>query len=83
MTIDRKTVYVLIAAVAFGWWMSSHNAPQPPQPDRPVRTWLARLARFGLWVMLIGEQPPQPEQRFVHAKVDADGNRLLNNAEGW
>lgn len=87
MMIDRKTLFALVLAAAFGWCMARPApAPEPfgpsPQP-RPVLTLLSRLARLGLWVMLAGERQPGDQYYVVHARVSADGSPLLNNAEGW
>lgn len=90
MTIDRKTILVLVAAVAFGWWLAGSHAPAPapgpfgptPQP-RPVLTLLGRLARLGLWVMLAAEKPPAEQHYVVHSAFDEHGHPQLHNARGW
>lgn len=88
MTLDRKTVFALVAAFAVGWWFSSSGyAPGPtPANDRPVLRWIGRAARSLLWISLIAEEPPaQPEARhLVHAPpVGEDGYQRIDHGEGW
>ena len=93
MKIDRPVLVALVLAVVFGWWLGHSPASPvgpPAPPDRPVLTAFARLtrtaARLGLWFALAGEQPPAPEdrQQLVRApRVDADGHRVIDHAEGW
>lgn len=93
MTIDRKTIVILVLATVLGWWLGSSPASPVnphPVPDRPVLSALARLtrtaARLGLWFALAGEQPPEPvdRQQLVQSpRVDANGHRVIDHAEGW
>lgn len=82
MKFDRSTVLVLVIVFAAGWWTSSRAAPAPAPVDRPVLRWIAKAAKNLLWVALVAEPAPaEPAARFVHARVDRDGIKVLNNAE--
>ena len=93
MRIDRPTLQALVVALALGWWLGHSPASPvgpPAPPDRPVLTALGKLARFaakyGLWIALAAEKPPAPEdrQQLVRApRVDSDGHRVIDHAEGW
>lgn len=91
VTLDRRTLWIAVACLAFGWWLgSSPSSPvnPRPQPDRPVVTAIARLARiaarWGLWAaMLADDQPQQYEQRVVRNMYDSDGHPVVDHAEGW
>ena len=79
--MNNKTLIACVLCAAAGWWLASSPAsPVRPEPPRPVLSFLSRIARLGLWVMLAGEQAPQPEEHFVKATArDADGNPILDN----
>lgn len=87
MQIDRKTLFVIAAAMAFGYWLAtSPSSPVgPPANDRPVLRFLARAAKSFLWVALVAEQPPaeDPNAYVVHARLGEDGAPMLNHARGW
>jgi hypothetical protein len=90
MLIDRKLVSVVLVALAVGWWLGSSPAsPINPTPQRPVLAAVGRLARiaarFGLWMAIAAEAPPQADGRhLVHAPaVDAEGHRVVDHGEGW
>lgn len=92
MTLDRRLVWMLVAAVALGWWLgSSPSSPVAPprEPDRPVVRAIAQVvrlaARWGLWAALLAEPPPPPEsaERVARHVYDADGHPVIDHAEGW
>lgn len=91
MTLDRRTVYVILLALALGWWSgSSPRSPinPHPAPDRPVLTALARLARtaarLGLWIAFAAEPPPETRQQLVRGpRRDDAGHTVIDHAEGW
>ena len=87
MTFDRKTLYVLVAAFAVGYWCSgSPSPPGPPAPERPVLRWIARAAKSLLWIALVAEQPPtaQADRHLVHAPpVGDDGYQVVDHGKGW
>lgn len=79
MQINRSTLLVLVIVFAAGWWTSSRPAPTPTPPDRPVLRWLARAAKSLLWIAVFAEPAPPEAPRVVHARVDRDGIRVLDN----
>lgn len=82
----RLLVIAGILGCAIGWFAAtSPSSPIRPAPDRPVLRFLAKIARTGLWVMMFAEQPPKEEAKhyIVHARVDEDGNKVLNHGQGW
>ncbi len=92
MKLDRSTLQALVVALALGWWLGHSPASPvgpPAPPDRPVLTALGKLARFaakyGLWIALAAEEPPQPapEQLVRSPRRDADGHQVIDHAEGW
>jgi hypothetical protein len=90
MFIDRKTVSIVLVALAVGWWLgSSPSSPINPTPQRTVLQKLSRLAilaaRLGLRLALFAEPAPQADGRqLVHAPaVDADGHRVVDHGVGW
>ena len=90
MLIDRRTIAIVLVALAVGWWLGSSPAsPINPTPQRPVLQAVGRLARvaarLGLWAAMAAEAPPQADGRqLVHAPaVDADGHRVVDHGEGW
>jgi hypothetical protein len=87
MAIDRKTVIVCVICVAAGWWLASSPASpvNPPAKDRPVLRAIAKVAKLFLWVALAAEKPPENAERtyVVHARVDENGQPLIDHARGW
>jgi hypothetical protein len=85
MQIDRKTLFVLIAAVAFGYWMAGRPAT-PPAPDRPAVRWIVRAAKNLLWIAAFADPPPaeaQGDRRLVQAPlVGDDGYRIVDHGRG-
>lgn len=88
--MDRKTILILVVALAAGYWLaSSPSSPVPaPRPnDRPVVRWFAGIAKRLLWVALIAEQPPEDPQPDHHvarvASVGDDGYPIIHNGRGW
>lgn len=77
------SIAVLVAAAVTWAAATSDYSPIKPKQDRPVLRLLARIAKAGLWVMMFAEPPPAQEAYVVHARVDADGHRVLNHGQGW
>jgi hypothetical protein len=87
--MDRKTLVVLVVALAAGYWLAaSPSSPVPaPRPnDRPVVRFLARVAKNFLWVALLAEEPPkepQPDHMARSARIGDDGYPIVDHARGW
>jgi len=80
----QTAVVVGLVAVMLTWWAATSDySPVKPEPQRPVLRFVQRLARLGLWAMMFAEQPPAKQAYVVHARVDADGHRVLNHGQGW
>jgi hypothetical protein len=80
----QTAVVVGLVAVMLTWWSATSDySPVKPEPQRPVLRFVQRLARLGLWAMMFAEQPPAEQAYVVHARVDADGHRVLNHGQGW
>jgi hypothetical protein len=83
---DLRIVSIAVLVAASVTWAAatSDYSPIKPKPDRPVLRLIQRLARVGLWVMWAADPPPADAQHYVvHARVDADGHRVLNHGQGW
>jgi hypothetical protein len=80
----QSAVVVGLVAVMLTWWAATSDySPVKPEPQRPVLRFVQRLARLGLWAMMFAEQPPAEQAYVVHARVDENGNRVLNHGQGW
>jgi hypothetical protein len=80
----QAAVVVGVVAVMLTWWAATSDySPVKPEPQRPVLRFVQRLARLGLWAMMFAEPAPPEQAYVVHARVDADGHRILNHGEGW
>ena len=79
------SIAVLVAAAVTWAAATSDYSPIKPKPEsgRPILRLIQRLAKTGLWVMMFAEPPPAQEAYVVHARVDADGHRVLNHGQGW
>lgn len=83
----RQLFAVGIVCIAAGWWClrspASPFVPEKPK-DRPVLKFIARVAKFGLWIALAAEkQPVEPDARQAIARFDENGNRVLDHEGGW
>lgn len=80
----QTSVVVGIVAVMLTWWAATSDySPVKPEPQRPVLRFVQRLARLGLWAMMFAEPAPPEQAYVVHARVDADGHRVINHGQGW
>jgi hypothetical protein len=53
--------------------------PFHPKHDRPVARFLARVAKFGLWLTVFAEPPPRSVEHVYSARHDS----MVCHAEGW
>lgn len=85
MIIDRKTVLIVFAALAVGYWLSGSALPQPAQ-DRPVVRWVVRTAKQLLWLAAFADPPPvpaEPHQRLVQSPaIGEDGYPVIDHGRG-
>lgn len=82
--IDRKTLLVVVVALAVGYGFASWS--DGGKPDRPVLRFLAKAAKTFLWVAMAAEPPPsepQPDHRLAHSAIGEDGYPKIDNARGW
>lgn len=57
--MNRQTIVLaLILAFALGGWIGDEAKPKP---DRPVLKFLSQAARWGLWLLVVGEPAPEPQ----------------------
>jgi hypothetical protein len=76
---DKRLIAAAIGLFFVGWAVGQSSPggglPWKPEKPRPVITAIARLAKFGLWLLVV-DPPPGPPQYAKH-----DGT--LNHREGW
>lgn len=88
MTIERKHVYLILAAFLIGWWWSSprsNPSPWAPANDRPVLRWVVKAAKSLLWVAVFVEEPPAEvaECQALRSEVGDDGYVKVDHGRGW
>jgi hypothetical protein len=84
MTIDRKTLTVLVIVFCLGYWWASSKPSWSPHKDRPVLTWITGAAKRLLWIAIIADPPPaEIEHRHAEARVGDDGYRVVEHRRGW
>jgi hypothetical protein len=82
--LDKRLLAAAVGVFVVGWVIGQNSPggsfPWQPEKPRPVLTALARLAKFGLWLMVVEPPPPDlpPERSFV--KHDPD---YISHREGW
>lgn len=87
MVIDRKVVAAALVGLAIGWYLTSgEQAPEAPQ-NRPVLRWVAKAARWALWLSLAAESPPepqpQPDDLASRHMIGPDGQPVIDHGRGW
>ena len=69
--MNRKYVVIaLVLAFVLGGWVGDELRPEP---DRPVLKFLARAARMGMWLLIVGE-PAQSKQQAVQIAAPNSDN---------
>jgi hypothetical protein len=81
--IDKRLLAAAVGLFVVGWFIGQNQSggglPWQPAKPRPVLTALARIAKFGLWLMVVSPPPPDlPE----YAHTDHDDN-YISHREGW
>jgi hypothetical protein len=80
--LDRRLLAAAVGLFVVGWIIGQHSPggtlPWQPEKPRPVLTALARLAKFGLWLMVVEPVPPDLPQQY--ARHDPD---YISHREGW
>lgn len=73
--MNKQTIVLaVILAFALGGWIGDEAKPKP---DRPVLKFLAKAARWGLWLMVVGEPAPEPPQYTKASPDNIDHKRSL------
>jgi len=81
--LDKRLLAAAVGLFVVGWVIGQNSPggsfPWQPEKPRPVLTALARLAKFGLWLMVVQPPPPDlPERSFVRHDPD-----YISHREGW
>ena len=83
MKVQRNVIMAGVICLACGWWLaSSPLSPVNPRPQRPVLSFLAKVAKTFMWVMLAAEPAPDTHH-LSHASLDADGHPVVSHGSGW
>lgn len=68
--MNKKYVLIgLIVAFALGGWAGDELRPQP---ERPVLKFLARAAKLGMWLLIVGEPAQSKDHSLQYAAPDSD-----------
>ena len=82
--LDRRLLAAAVGLFVAGWLIGQHapsvSLPWETEKPRPVLTALARIAKFGLWLMVVEPPPPDlpSERSFVNRAPD-----YISHREGW
>ena len=80
--LDKKLLAIGIGLLVVGFVMgqgSGGSLPWAPKKDRPILSAIARLAKFGLWIMVV-EPVPDDALANQYTRYEAD---TINHREGW
>ena len=81
--VDRKVLAIGIGLLAVGFVLgqgSGGSLPWAPKKERPILTALARVAKLGLWLLVVEPVPDDlPENQYA-THVDCDH---ISHREGW
>lgn len=64
---NKTLVLALILAFLVGGWAGDESRPKP---ERPVARWIGKIARLGLWLMVLGETEKSAEPQYTKASPD-------------
>lgn len=85
VVVDHRVIIVVCLAVAGGLCLQQISAP-PAKPERPVLKFVAKVAKLGLWLLVVQDDRPANiyAARAPHVHhVNDQGERVLNHGEGW
>ena len=80
--LDKKILALGIGLLVVGFVMgqgSGGSLPWAPKKNRPILSAIARLAKLGLWIMVV-EPVPEDALANQYTRYDADA---INHREGW
>lgn len=83
--VTTRMVIAAVACLALGWYIGQGDTLNPLVPHgnrRPILSFLAKIAKTGLWVMLVAEEPPRQEP-FHYAVRRVDDPHSVRHTEGW
>jgi hypothetical protein len=79
---DRRLIAAGLLLFALGWFTGQGNGNPfaPKKPERPVLTFIAKIAKAGLWLLVVEPVPDDlpPEDRLARI-----GRNTINHKEGW
>ena len=80
--LDKKLLAAAVGLFVVGFVLGQNNnafSPFGPQePDRPFLRFIAKAAKFGLWLMVVEPPPEIPEHSYVSHDMD-----VINHRRGW
>ena len=77
--LDRRLIAGALAVFVAGWFLGQQGvSPWTPEKDRPVLRFMAKVAKTGLWLLVV---EPVPEDVPEYTVV-ADHNKI-NHRRGW
>jgi len=79
---DRRLILAAVLLFALGWMsgQGGGNPFGPAKPQRPFLTALAKLAKAGLWLLVVEPVPDDlpPDDNYAAANRDR-----INHRSGW
>jgi hypothetical protein len=82
--VDKKILAIGIGLLAVGFVLGQGSGggslPWAPKKERPILTALARLAKLGLWVLVVEPVPDDLPGENQYTRFDTDS---INHREGW
>lgn len=80
--IDRRLVAAAAALLLVGFFAGQAGGPGifTPKKQRPVLTLLAKVAKAGLWLLVVEPVPDDLPDEHTYARLDSN---TINHREGW